>query len=386
MEISSAFTRTLDLEELLQLIADRAQTIVANADWVAIHLFNKEIDALELVAGAGLEIDARSYTVGTGQGIAGRVMETGEVLNIGDVQTDSRHLPIDIETNVRALIVGPVENRRGRIGTISMECATPYSFNDGDARLLLALGSHAGLAIENAQLYAAQEQARLRAERQRERLRAMARRVVLAQEEERARIARELHDESGQALTSLKIGLGLIRDQLPPEMAAEKQRLDELLALADTTMNRLRLLSHNLRPPGLDIYGLDAALESLCQDFQTHTQLEVIYTGDTSVEAGSAPELAVYRFAQEALTNVAKHAEATEVRVTLAREEGLIKLVVSDNGQGFTPPDQDTTQTGNGLLGMIERLNMVNGQMEISSVRGRGSCLTATIPDAGGDE
>jgi signal transduction histidine kinase len=204
----------------------------------------------------------------------------------------------------------------------------------------------------------------------------------MAQEEERARIARELHDESGQSLTSLKISLGMLHAQLPEEMAAAKEMLGALLDLTDQTMSNLRLLSHGLRPPGLDAYGLDAALEGLCEDFRLHTPLEIKYDGDESLMVDPLPALSVYRFAQEALTNIAKHAYATAVEVTLRQEANRIKLSVQDNGQGFSPPnpDQDQPRSGTGLLGMLERLEMVNGLLEIDSAPGRGSRLTAVVP------
>lgn len=383
--ISNAFTKTLDLEELLQLIADRVQETVRHAEWTTIHLLNREQDMLDLVANAGLEIDTSDYLIKSGEGIAGHVITTGEALNIPDVQLDPRRLPIDVYTQARSLLVAPVQSRHDRIGTISMQSSATGRFDAEDERLLTLLGLQAGMAIENARLYNAQDRARARAERQRERMRHMARRVVMAQEEERARIARELHDESGQSLTSLKISLGLLRGQLPDELVAAKNALDDLLKLTDTTMSNLRLLSHNLRPPGLDIYGLDAALTGLCHDFQVHTGLIVNYVGDETLSVESLSALSLYRFTQEALTNAVKHAEATEIQVTLAKESDNIKVVVCDNGRGFTPPDldEDSSRGGVGLLGMIERLEMVNGQMVIESSPGQGSRLTAIVPDAG---
>jgi signal transduction histidine kinase len=263
-----------------------------------------------------------------------------------------------------------------------VQCATPSIFTADDERLLTILGVQAGMVIENARLYATQRQARERAERQRERMRYMARRIVQAQETERARIARELHDESGQSLTSLKISLGLIHSQLPDEMANIKESLAEVLTLTDKTMSNLRLISHNLRPPGLDAYGLDAALAGLCQDFETHTALTMRYSGVELPQLASLSALSLYRFAQEALTNVVKHAEATQITVTLTQDSDVITLSVADNGRGFAAPDLDETVSteGVGFLGMIERLEMVEGSLKIESIIGQGSQLTAVVP------
>lgn len=380
--INSAFTQTLNVDELLQLIANETHAIVPVADWTSIHLYEPTTGTLELVASAGLDLGEKDYRIAPGEGIAGHSIGTGEVLNVPDVQLDPRRLPIDLQINARSLLVAPIESRGGRIGTLSMQCSRPGAFAPDDERVLKLLGIQAGLAIENARLYSAQERARARAEWQRERMADMARRVVEAQEAERARIARELHDESGQSLTSLRISLGMMQAQLPDELAEMKTTLDDLLALTDRTMSNLRLLSHGLRPPGLDAYGLDAALEGLCEDFRLHTQLQVTYRGDDTLEVDPLPALSAYRFAQEALTNVAKHAEATAVDVTLRQDGNVIKLTVKDDGRGFAAPNpsEDHPRTGTGLVGMIERLELVDGHLEIDSVPGRGSLLTAVVP------
>ena len=210
----------------------------------------------------------------------------------------------------------------------------------------------------------------------------MARRVVQAQEVERARIARELHDESGQSLTSLKISLDLIRSALPESLSDIRQSLADVLELTDKTMSNLRLLSHNLRPPGLDVYGLNAALAGLCQDFETHTHLTITYSGSDLPTLAELTALSLYRFAQEAITNAAKHADATEVQVTLTQDSDMITLQVADNGCGFSPPelDEEVSMKGVGLVGMVERLEMVNGRLQIESSVEQGSVITAVVP------
>lgn len=382
LAISNALTETWNLDAVLQLIVDHAQDVILKADWAAIHLLQPKSKQLALVASAGLEINPDAYLINPGEGVVGWVMTEGKVLNVADMQTDPRRLPVDLSIQARALLAAPVESQQQRVGTISVQCATPSIFTPDDERLVKILGVQAGMAIENVRLYAAQQRARERAEKQRERMRYMARRVMQAQEKERARIARELHDESGQSLTSLKISLNLIRSLLPDEMADIKESLETVLALTDRTMSNLRLLSHNLRPPGLDAYGLDAALSGLCQDFDAHTDLKVIYEGVELPGLASLSALSLYRFAQEALTNVAKYAQASEAQVTLAQKSDMITLAVVDNGRGFSPPDLDDIilSDGTGLLGMVERLEMVDGHLQIESSVGKGSRLTAVVP------
>ncbi|MBX3057030.1 MAG: GAF domain-containing protein [Anaerolineae bacterium] len=383
--ITHALTETLELEALLQLITHMAQEIIPNADWATIHIWQPKTNRLALAASAGLETaeaGAETNLRVLDEGIAGRIMIVGEVINIPDMQSEPHLLTLSSGVQARSLLVAPVESRLRRIGAISVQGATPGIFDEDDERLLKILGVQAGMAIENARLYADQRQAREKAEKQRERMRHMARRVMQAQEAERVRIARELHDESGQALTSLKISLDLIRSLLPEELSDIRQSLADVLALTDQTMSNLRLLSHNLRPPGLDAFGLDAALAGLCQDFQTHTPLLVTYTGVALPELAPLPALALYRVAQEALTNISKHAQATQAQVSLTQDSDMITLTITDNGSGFTPPnfEEALPVQGAGLVGMVERLDMVNGRLHIESTPGQGSRLTAVVP------
>lgn len=382
LAISNAMTEVFDLDELLQLIVERILDIIVHAEWATIHLLHPKTRQLEMVASAGLEISAVDYLINSGEGVAGLVIAEGEVINVPDLQTDPRRLPIDLTTHARALLSAPIETQRELIGTITVQCATPGTFTKDDERVLTIFGVQAGMAIENARLYRIQKQAREKAEVQKKRMQAMARRVVKAQEEERARIGRELHDESGQSLTSLKISLELIRAGLPDEMDDIKKRLKDVLNLTDQTMTNLRRLSHNLRPPGLHAYGLDAALEGLCSDVARHTAILIKYQGTKIPDLEAMSALSLYRFAQEALTNAAKHSEATEIQMTLSNDSEKVSLLVQDNGIGFTMPDlsESIRRKGTGLLGMVERLEMVNGYLNIQSIPGQGSCLKAVVP------
>lgn len=380
--ISSALIETLELPELSQLIVDQIQKIIINARRTAIYLHQPRSGQLVLTASSGLEVKPDDYAIRSDEGIAGHVLAHGGVINVADIQTDPRRLPIDVQTQARSLLVVPIESRLRRIGTISVQSNLPGVFTTDDERLLTVLGVQAGMAIENGRLYAVQRRARERAERQRERMRQMARRVVEAQEEERTRIARELHDESGQSLTSLKISLDLLRTSLPEEMTEVRQSLNDMLELTNQTINNLRLLSHNLRPPGLDVYGLDAALDGLCQDFQAHTAVQVRYNGADLPDLPPLAALALYRFAQEALTNAIKHARASQIDVHLSLDSDTIMVIVADNGAGFTPPNLEVSlpSAGSGLVGMVERLEMANGRLTIDSSPGAGSRLTAVVP------
>jgi PAS domain S-box-containing protein len=198
----------------------------------------------------------------------------------------------------------------------------------------------------------------------------LSRRLLDAQEEERRRIARELHDQAGQALTALKITL---------QMPATATRRAESLALADEVLAQVRALSFDLRPSLLDDLGLAAALrahaERLCKRTKLALRLEL---ADFETRPAGEIETACFRIAQEALTNVVRHAGAATVTIALQREGDAILLAVRDDGRGFDPAR--ATDASIGLLGMRERAELAGGRLEIESAPGRGTAVCAWLP------
>lgn len=380
--ISHALATTLNLDQLLQLIVETAQRVVPLADWSAIHLLDSTNNHLINRASSGVRFPIDTYNIPRGKGIAGRVLNEGELINVPDLQIDERRLPIDDKMKARALLAAPVESRFSRLGVISVQSSSPGAFTKSDERLLKVLGIQAGMAIENARLYTEQQKARQLAENRLARMQELTKHIITAQETERGRIARELHDESGQSLTALKISLELIKLSLPENLNEIKQELQSSIGLVDKTMNNLRLISHNLRPPSLDAYGLHVSLEGLCHDFKKHTALTIEYEGVELPNLDVNSSLVLYRVAQEGLTNIVKHANATSATVRLSSENARISLEIIDNGDGFdiSAIEQQLPRQGAGLAGMQERLDLLNGGLTITSVPNEGSHITATLP------
>ncbi|MGA2490572.1 MAG: PAS domain S-box protein, partial [Anaerolineales bacterium] len=217
-----------------------------------------------------------------------------------------------------------------------------------------------------------------------EKLRALTAQTIQAQEEERRSIARELHDDAGQALITLKFGLAAIESALPETHSSASQRLADAMKIIDQTNAHIRSLAHNLRPPVLEIGGIHLSLQDYCREQSERTQIPIYYQG---VEIPGLPDeigISLFRFVQEALTNILKHAHATEVKIRLQYKKGEISLSVSDNGRGM---DKTLQPDGMGLLGIRERLSLFNGRLEIQSRKGRGAKLVACIPwrQPGGD-
>jgi PAS domain S-box-containing protein len=381
--ISRALSGTLEPQSILDLIAATAQSVVPHTDWTVIHLLRGRPERLFPVAAAGSAPPADEYVIASNQGIAGHVLLAGHLINVGDVREDDRASEFARAVGVRSMLVAPIQSRNRAIGTISSVSRQPHTFTAEDEHLITILASQAALAIENAQLFDSQRRARAVAELQRERLRELTQRIVSAQEEERLRISRELHDEAGQALTSLKISLDLIRVGLPAEQEALRARLAGVAALADETMETLRTLAHDLRPPGLDAFGLNVALEGLCYDFGARTQLPVTYRGLELPELPTAVALSMYRLVQEALTNIAKHADARQAQVELTRDDGYLCVDVVDDGKGFVPEteaEDPRRRGGIGLVSMRERAELLGGTLQIETSPGQGTRLTARIP------
>jgi PAS domain S-box-containing protein len=255
--------------------------------------------------------------------------------------------------------------------TIGLLHVTGRGLTEADVPAVTAFANQTAIAIENARLFEQVQAGR-------ERLAWLTQQVVSAQEEERYRLSRELHDEASQALTALRISLDLIAEDLPAEAVSLRQRLGEAGALTEDTMEQIRLLAHDLRPPALDTVGLNYTLEDLCRDFAERTQLSVDYIGADLPTLPEAVSMCLYRFLQEALTNVAKHADASQVWVGLRGRAEMVSLWVEDNGQGFD--EEARLSAGLGLLGMQERIELLGGQLKIESQPGQGTRLTAHIP------
>ncbi|MEU0440252.1 sensor histidine kinase [Streptomyces sp. NPDC006186] len=200
-------------------------------------------------------------------------------------------------------------------------------------------------------------------------------RALLAQEAERRRIAQELHDEVGQSMTAILLGLKRAADSAPEPL---RRDLLEVQEITRESLDEVRRLVRRLRPGVLDDLGLVSALTSLSEDFAAHTGLRVVRRFDPDLPAlSSETELVLYRVAQESLTNVARHAEAEEVSVALRHADGQVVLTVTDDGHGITVPRE-----GAGMRGMRERALLVGAALEISSPPHGGTQVQLTAPVA----
>ena len=243
----------------------------------------------------------------------------------------------------------------GVIVAYDKEGADPR-FSDADMRVAEAFANRAALALELSERVG------------REAVRAL----LQGQEIERTRLARELHDETGQALASILLGLKPIERQIGEEPVAL------IRELVGSALDDVRRLTTELRPPALDDYGLQPALERLTELVASRSGLDVQLNVRSTAALPPEFETALYRIIQEALTNIVKHAAASSVSVLVLDVEDGVRTVIEDDGAGFDA--SDVREGALGLLGMRERVSLLGGRFEVESARGTGTTLIVDLP------
>jgi signal transduction histidine kinase len=234
-----------------------------------------------------------------------------------------------------------------------------------------------GGTLENSSLYSALQQRTADLER-------LSTRMVLQQEEERRHLSRELHDETAQLLSAVKMELAILRDVVPEPHAG---RVDDALALTDAGIRSIRAVIHDLRPSLLDDLGLVPALRSVANAFAqrsgTLVRLDLLPASELpSLDDGA--DLAFYRALQEALSNIGRHADASIVDIVLRRDGESVSLTVVDNGCGLPANQNGSAHSGMGLIGMRERFASLGGSVQLRDNMGGGARLDVSLPlDAG---
>lgn len=298
---------------------------------------------------------------------------------VDDAQQDPRYTPyVDSSSSLqlRSLLTVPLLAQGKAFGVLQVTDSRVGCFTEEDARLLEALSSIAAISTENALLFRA-------VNAQRGQLRALAGRLAEAQEQERQQLARELHDQLGQSLTVVNLSLDLIGQMLPPDTPEEvREHLNDAGDLVAQVISQVRTVMTELRPPVLDDYGLLAALRWYGQQFAQRTGVAVeVIDRDAPGCIPAAVETALFRIAQEALNNVAKHAAASKVVITLHCQSGQVRLTIADNGRGF--PVERVREVSDaphwGFLTMQERALAVGGALQIDSRPGAGATVTVEM-------
>ena len=215
-----------------------------------------------------------------------------------------------------------------------------------------------------------------------EQIRLLSRQIIEIQERERESLSREIHDNIGQLLSALKMGLSRVNKKIPDEFSALKGQLSELSYLVNKTIKEIRELSHALHPPLIEDLGLISALEELCQDFKSYSEIKIKWNFEQIQKPlPSITNITIYRLFQEGLNNILKHSRATEAYLSLTSSESSISAIIEDNGVGFLVDDVfSPLQTKSlGLISMRERLALIGGELKIISSPGKGTRLIACL-------
>ena len=359
-EIGAALASEVELEPLLDLVARRMRELVG-ARIVLIALPDAR-GSLAVRAAAGRD-DLVGIAIDQSASKVGRVLERGHTERVDamvdDPEVDQR---VARELGVTSAMYLPLTVRGAPIGVVVVhdKLGTDARFDESDVRLAESLVSRAAIAVDLSERVS----------------RDALRRAVDAQELERARLARELHDETGQALTSILLGLKHLDDVVETDEAREATAsIRELVA---STLQDVRRLAVELRPSALDDFGLVPAVERLASNLSEQSDLVVdleARLGDRRLPPEA--ETALYRIVQEGLTNVVKHAAAHRVSITLVRKEAAAVVVIEDDGQGFDP---EAVRAGAlGFTGMRERVELVGGRLTVETSPGAGTTVVAEV-------
>jgi signal transduction histidine kinase len=363
IEVGNALATETDLDRLLDLVVRRLRELLG-ARVVTIALPSGAHDLRFAAAAGEVRRDLLGQTFPRADSKSGRVFERRRSERVDSILDDPEvNQEVARRMGIRTGMWVPLAAHDRVIGVIEIHDKEGGDgrFSDEDLRLAETFASRAAVAVDLSERVASDA----------------LRRVVQAQELERRRLARELHDETGQALTSILLGLRPLEEALAGHPA--RAAVAELRELVVTALQDVRRLAVELRPKVLDDFGLVPAVERLAETFAGQTGLRVDFRSTLPADQRleSEVETALFRVVQEALTNVVKHAHARNVSILLTRKDDAVAAVVEDDGSGFDPGE---TGDGVGLVGMRERLALIGGRLEVESARGAGSTLVAEVP------
>jgi signal transduction histidine kinase len=380
--ISSATSGLWDLDAILNIALDTVLEII-NATTGGVLLLHGQTQKLSYRVYRGLSAKyVEQMEMSLGEGVAGKVAETGEPIVLENISGDPRAAHPDL-VNTEGLggfISVPLKAKDRVLGVMNIASHVPGKFSADDMFLLNSIGCQLGTAIEQARLYQ-------RLERGKERYQTLLQHALTAQEEERKRIARELHDETSQALTSLTLNLQAAITKAETDDVEDADfigRLRKIQSLAVHTQNEISKLMKELRPTLLDELGLPAAISRYARDSLESLGTKV-FTEFEGVEERLPTEVEVtlFRIAQGTVGNILEHAEAKNVSIRLECNNSECVMEVKDDGKGFDVnkiTKVDKGGRGAGLFTMKERARLIGGACKIRSQPGKGTKIAVKVP------
>ncbi|GAB4545463.1 MAG: hypothetical protein Kow0063_39530 [Anaerolineae bacterium] len=377
--VAQAASRQYDLDEMLDAALHRVLNLMnMQAGWILVLEGSEARPRMACSVGLPASVARDEEQSGFPGCKCGRVLQEKKPLVITPLEETCPAYGLCLADNlvVNGHATVPLISKSQVLGTLNVACNGSECVSDEDLQLLGAIGRQLGVAVENSRLW---EEVR-----QKEAARGqLLEKIITAQEEERKRIARELHDETGQALASLMVrSRNVEREIKDSETRHHLQELREVLAV---TLDRVRHLAFDLRPSVLDDIGLLAALRRYAQEYQERfdTTVEVQSVGLDGQRLTPEVETSVYRIVQEAMINAAKYAGCTHISVLLQVRARQLLVIVEDNGCGFDARQilrEEAGQSKLGLYGMQERAELIGGDLDIETHPGEGTTIYLRVP------
>jgi len=378
-QIGHTITQTLELNTLLNTALDKTMEVMdCEAGGIYIRESNESENLLlKVTRGLSSNFCKRFEKIRLGVGLMGKGLARHEAVILESVTRKTNLTGYMAPEGMKLAVSVPIRVKTRLIGALNVASYKYNTFEPWKVELLLTIGNHLGVVIENAILMDSLK-------KHEKGLQMLSSQIIKAQEEERKRISRELHDEASQALIAAKINLDMVKKILPSSWNQVTTRLVETRSLLVNTLKNLRRLSYDLRPSMLDDLGLISALRWYTESYTKRLSIPISFKA-TALDKRLDLEIetAIYRIVQEALTNIAKYAQAKEVTVSLEKKDSKLIIRVEDNGRGFrlkTSILGENYNQGSGILGMKERVYNLGGTFHIESKQGRGTKLLAEIP------
>lgn len=378
LDLSSALGKYLELKEIApEALAKTMEVLEADAGLVA--LVGAGSGSLDFIAHRGIEsaVIARLRNRMPGEGWTGKVMKTGKPLIIENI-SKSRYGPLAYPETVRGGYVSfvsfPLMFHNQVFGVIEMASRRAGQFKPSDLEFVKSVASVLSSALYNAKLHSELEAG------QRE-LTELSQRLATVEEDERRRIAAELHDETGQLLAAAKANMQMTLKQLGRASDSARKRIEETTNLIARSLDQVRDVSHGLHPPLLDDVGLAAAVKWLAQNARETSNIMVrVRTRGMGERLSPAVEASIFRIIQEVLNNAVRHSRATAVKVDLTRTDSKIRVSIQDDGIGFDTIKQLRRPKGLGIRTLRQRVHWLGGQIRLKSTRGKGTLVEIEIP------
>ncbi len=374
-EVAQAVSRRQDLDEMLNTALRRVLDLMhLQAGWILLLEANGSQTRLVCSMDMPARVARQEVERGFPHCRCGRVLEEKGPVVITPLEETCPVYGLCLAEGevVNGHVTVPLVSQSQVLGTLNIACPNSDCVSNENLKLLGAIGQQLGVAVENTQLWAEVRQKEVARGQ-------LLEKIITAQEEERKRIARELHDGTSQSLTTLLVGLKVLESLNSPDEI--RQHLTGLREVAAETLDAVHDLALELRPSVLDDMGLAAALERYVGDYQRRFSIRVDCraVGFEGRRLPPAIETALYRIVQEALTNVARHSGARHASVLLERARHHVRAIVEDNGCGF-----DTSLARQerklGLYGMEERATLIGGSLRIESQPGLGTTVVVHVP------